>query len=42
MASFTVVYDACLLYPASIPDFVAELGRANEIEVALASPYRPY
>lgn len=29
MASFTVVYDACLLYPASIRDLVVELGRTG-------------
>ena len=29
MASFTVVYDACLLYPASIRDLVVEVGRTG-------------
>lgn len=29
MASFTVVYDACLLYPASIRDLVVELARSG-------------
>lgn len=29
MASFTVVYDACVLYPASIRDLVVELARAG-------------
>jgi PIN domain len=29
LASFTVVYDACLLYPASIRDLVVELGRTG-------------
>lgn len=29
MASFTVVYDACLLYPASVRDLVVELARTG-------------
>ena len=29
MASFTVVYDACLLYPASIRDLAVELARTG-------------
>lgn len=29
MASFTVVYDACVLYPASIRDLVVEIARAG-------------
>lgn len=29
MASFTVVYDACVLYPASIRDLVVELARSG-------------
>lgn len=29
MASFTVVYDACVLYPASIRDLVVELARTG-------------
>ena len=29
MANFTVVYDACLLYPASIRDLAVELARAG-------------
>jgi hypothetical protein len=27
LASFTVVYDACVLYPASIRDLVVEIAR---------------
>jgi hypothetical protein len=29
VASFTVVYDACVLYPASIRDLVVELARTG-------------
>ena len=29
MASFTVIYDACLLYPASVRDLVVELARTG-------------
>ena len=29
MANFTVVYDACLLYPASVRDLVVELARTG-------------
>jgi hypothetical protein len=29
MASFTVVYDACVLYPASVRDLVVELARTE-------------
>jgi hypothetical protein len=29
MANFTVVYDACVLYPASIRDLVVELARTG-------------
>ena len=29
MANFTVVYDACLLYPASIRDLTVELARTG-------------
>jgi hypothetical protein len=29
MANFTVVYDACLLYPASIRDLAVELARTG-------------
>lgn len=29
MASFTVVYDACVPYPASIRDLVVELARTG-------------
>jgi hypothetical protein len=29
VASFTVVYDACLLYPASVRDLVVELARTG-------------
>jgi hypothetical protein len=29
VASFTVVYDACLLYPASARDLVVELARTG-------------
>jgi predicted nucleic acid-binding protein len=30
LASFTVIYDACLLYPASIRDLVIELARTGQ------------
>jgi predicted nucleic acid-binding protein len=30
VASFTVIYDACLLYPASIRDLVIELARTGQ------------
>ena len=29
MANFTVVYDACVLYPASIRDLAVELARTG-------------
>jgi len=29
MGNFTVVYDACLLYPASIRDLTVELARTG-------------
>jgi hypothetical protein len=29
VASFTVVYDACVLYPASVRDLVVELARTG-------------
>ena len=33
MASFTVVYDACLLYPASIRDLAVQLGRTGRADL---------
>jgi hypothetical protein len=36
VASFTVVYDACLLYPASVRDLVVELARTGLFRCARA------
>jgi hypothetical protein len=39
MANFTVVYDACLLYPASIRDLVVELARnPTALELFILTP----
>ena len=38
MANFTVVYDACLLYPASIRDLTVELARTGLLRAKWTAP----